>query len=283
MPKPDNSAELAEKIVRDLENSQGEDKSTPTDKSTTDKDKSPADSPETIRLRAEAEHAKREAERVNALLRESLLAPSDRRQSRHVEEPDEFDSLFASDTDDDEDSPKPKRDPKKIKNAFEKLVSSKVDAARDEFAQSYTRDQQQLLAIIAEGKKKDFIRDLSSQGMSELAEDIESYIRDNNISPAQVAMPGVLDVIAQQVVGAKVFSEKRSKAGSLPSSSGRSSDAIFDTSDLFDASDLRRLNDAEGLEISPARAALLSQKEVTFDDWKKVRDAEERRAQRRGA
>lgn len=285
MPKILSSSQLAEKIAAaiDLDELEVDVEGAKAEKKVEKKEPSSEPSIDTKRLEAEAALAKRETERMTELLRASLSRDNDRRGEKPVvdDEEDELSSLFASEDSDDESSSR-KKSPKRLRSAIDKIVAQRVNAAREEFSQGYARDQQQVLSIIAEGKKRDFIRELSQQGLGDIAEDIESYIKDNNLTPAQIAMPGVLDVIAQTVVGGRAIEEKRKQAKLLSSSGGRSSTILGDDTEMVDEDSLKVLR-SEGVNISAARATVLAGKEADINSWRRVREAEERRAAKRGA
>lgn len=190
------------------------------------------------------------------------------------ESADEEEDYFAADdaeADEPDERPTKKRaralDSKRLQSGVQKMIERNAKGYLDPVEQRISQTQQAQLTLMARMQRRDFERELEQIGQSDLLTDIDKYIEDNSISPAQLAMDGAFRVIGQAVLGARQM-EQFSKTPNLPSSGSRR--GVFESDEpTFDPRAVAAFNDRYDGNLQSDEIGLLSKKEVTVNDYMK--------------
>lgn len=208
------------------------------------------------RLRAELERAMRERDQASDLAR--TLA--DNWHSRQAESESRSQPAPQPDPEPDFDDMTPAQIAAYFKRESEKMIEERVNSAVSNIEQRYNYDRQHDHQRWYQTERRRLESAMRDSGFDDdLVNDIDAFIERENIKPEILSAPGVLERIAQTVIGERVWKEKRTASTRAPSLSSSSRGAIPD--------DSSRIN--EELALLRSKGINLSE-----DEWKEARDVE---------
>ena len=164
-------------------------------------------------------------------------------------------------------------DPQAVKRAFklqEQRTQKMIEAAKNEVGQSYSSNQNQMYAQFASIAKDKTYENLRSMGKSDVIKDVEKYIKDNGVTPQQLAQPGAFETIAAVVIGEQALKQAQYSSRRAPNlaSGGRTGPSSGENLPKYNPEDLDFVRDRLG-DIPEERIDFFSGSgAVSIDDYR---------------
>lgn len=198
-----------------------------------------------------AEEAARENDNLKTWL-STLTAgydSSDQTRSRHREEPTEPEPDWDDMSERERMAYLEKRSEKRMREMLEEYISPLNQALSQRVQQDDSR--------WASSERERALKELHDAGISEVTpEEIDQYMKENNISPEVQAKPGVYRTTAELLLGRKVMEQRRAEAQRAPNLPHGTS-YTPETSSAMSKEELEFLR-SHGIEVSE-------------EDWKELR------------
>lgn len=265
--------------MRDFEemlNQESEEKDKPEGSSASEKkdesrEKPGQDSGFNSQLTKQLEAQTRRNEQLTEVLRNIVGSKSQQLEKDDQDDEDIFGLSFDSDEENQDFEPEQKRrarpplDPAKLKSGVQRIVEQRAQSYASAINERIDQTQQSQLAILSRIQRRDFEAELSRLGKGDLIDDVDKYIAENNITPAQLAMDGAYRVIAHAVVGARAF-EQFSRNPNLPSSGGRNGN-VETPEPEFDSRTVGSFNERYNMNLSADEISVLSKPVGSINDY----------------
>lgn len=142
-------------------------------------------------------------------------------------------------------------DPRAVKKAFKaqgEMFKAQIEQAKNEVGQSYSSNQHQMYAQFANIQKDKTYESLRSVGKSDVIKDVEKYIKDNGVTPQQLASPGAYETIAAVVIGEQALKQAQYSSRRAPNlaSGGRTGPSSGEDLPKYAPEDLDYVRDRLG-------------------------------------
>lgn len=165
-------------------------------------------------------------------------------------------------------------DPQAVKKAFkaqQQAFKAEIEQAKNEVGQTYSSNQAQMYNQFATIQKDKTYEMLRSSGNSELIKDVEKYIKDNGVTPQQLAQPQAYETIAAVVLGERQLKQAQYSSRRAPNlaSGGRTGPTSDEALPKYNPEDLDYVRERLG-DVPEERLSFFSDNSpVSIDDYRK--------------
>ncbi len=238
-------------------------------------------------LRRELEEERGRTRQLADLLKASL---SSRLKGQEEEEDEDDFEIFEEEPEVEEEeesrgkkaTAKTRLSPEKLKSSLAKMTKKAVDAAAENFTRQHQAERDLTFSILHRNQRSRFEETMKKAGMEDVVEEVDEYIKEAKISPDRLLYDGAYDIIAATILGQRVLKEREKSAGFA--STGRqvrTSGEYNESRSPESRQEIAEFNSRYGSRLTERTSSVLGGPSASFAEWKRAKDADQRRRQRR--